>query len=333
MIITGKKFSKPAMSRVKNGDVSLPEKRIVKKARLDHLLVEKHPEYNRSTLQNFIKSGYVTLNGKIAKKPNAEIVTAIAENGQTTTRPIDIKLNVPKRKTLALPQKDIIYEDDNVLVVNKPAGLLSMKKGEYTKEPTLEDYGLLVHRLDRDTSGVVILAKNEAAQKLLRNQFQERKTHKTYFAIAEGQPKHDAALIDLPIARNLKHPTTFMVDPKGKPAKTYYKILKTIDVSKNTTSNLKNTISGSKLTPSILSLLELKPVTGRTHQLRVHLKYLGCPILGDPVYGTNKTPKTRLFLHAGSLEISIPGKDGEGNIRKTFTADLPSDFKTTMEQK
>jgi len=331
MIITGKKFSKPAMSRVKNGDVSLPEKRVVEKTRLDHLLVEKYPEYNRSTLQNFIKSGYVTLNGEIVKKPNTEIITAITENGQITTYPTDVKLDIPKRETLTLPQKNIIYEDDNVLVINKPAGLLSMAKGEYTKEPTLEDYGLLVHRLDRDTSGVVILAKNEATQKLLRNQFQERKAHKIYYAIVEGRPKHDAALIDLPIARNLKHPTTFMVDPKGKPAKTYYKVLKTIDVSKNTTNDLKNTISGSKLTSSILSLLELKPVTGRTHQLRVHLKYLGHPILGDPIYGDTKSPKTRLFLHAGSLEISIPDEYGEGNTRKTFTADLPSDFSTIME--
>lgn len=311
------------MSRVKNGDVSLPEKRTVEKTRLDHLLVEKYPEYNRSTLQNFIKSGYVTINDKIIKKPNAEIITAVTENGQTTTYPTNIELNIPERKTLALPQKDIIYEDDNVLVINKPSGLLSMAKGEYTKEPTLEDYGLLVHRLDRDTSGVVILAKNEATQKLLRNQFQERKTHKTYYAIVEGQPKHEAALIDLPITRNLKHPTTFMVDPKGKSAETYYQVLKTITVPKNTTSDLKNTTS-------TLSLLELKPVTGRTHQLRVHLKYLGHPILGDPIYGNDKTPKTRLLLHAGSLEISIPGKDGKENIRKTFTADLPPDFQKIM---
>ena len=303
MIITGKKFSKPAMSRVKNGDVILAEEKAPeKRTRLDLILVKRYPEYNRSTLQNFIKSGYVKINGKTITRPNAEIITE--ENA-----PLEIKLTVPKRET---PQ-DLkpIYEDDNVIVINKPAGLLSMAKGQFTKESTLEDYGLLVHRLDRDTSGVVILAKNEATQKMLRNQFQERKTHKTYYAIIQGHPKLDEALIDLPIARNLKHPTTFMVDPKGKEAKTHYKVIKTSQSGK-------------------FSLLELKPVTGRTHQLRVHLKYLGCPILGDPVYGPEKSPKTRLFLHAANLEISIPGPDG--NVRKAFTAALPPEFQEFMEK-
>ncbi len=303
MIITGKKFSKPAMSRVKNGDVVLTEEQKPKKrTRLDLILVEKYPEYNRSTLQNFIKSGYVTVNGEIVTKPNAEIITE-------EDAPLEIMLTVPERET---PQ-DLkpLYEDDNVIVINKPAGLLSMAKGQFTEESTLEDYGLLVHRLDRDTSGVVILAKNEATQKMLRNQFQERKTHKTYYAIVEGRPKLDEALIDLPIARNLKHPTTFMVDPKGKESKTHYRVVETSKSGK-------------------LSLLELRPITGRTHQLRVHLKYLGCPILGDPVYGPEKSPKTRLFLHATSLEISIPGKDG--NVRKTFTVDLPQEFQEMMEK-
>lgn len=303
MIITGKKFSKPAMSRVKNGDVVLAEeKKPEKRTRLDLILVEKYPEYNRSTLQNFIKSGYVTINGKVVTRPNAEIIT---EEGA----PLEITLTVPERET----PKDLkpIYEDNNVIVINKPAGLLSMAKGQFTEESTLEDYGLLVHRLDRDTSGVVILAKNEATQSMLRREFQERKTHKTYYAIVEGCPKLNEALIDLPIARNLKHPTTFMVDPKGKESKTHYRVVETSKSGK-------------------LSLLELRPITGRTHQLRVHLKYLGCPILGDPVYGPEKSPKTRLFLHATSLEISIPGKDG--NVRKTFTVDLPQEFQEMMEK-
>lgn len=307
MIITGKKFSKPEMSRVKNGDIVMPEKRVVEKERLDQILVKMHPEYNRSTLQNFIKSGYVKINGKVIKKPNAEIITSITENDQKELCTIEIDLNVPKKKEQTLPKKDIIYEDDNVLVINKPAGLLSMAKGEFTTEPTLEDYGLLVHRLDRDTSGVVVLAKNEATQKYLRNQFQERKTHKTYYAITTGIPKLKEAKIDLPIARNLKRPTTFMVDPKGKNAETYYKVLKE---------------------DGELALLELKPITGRTHQLRVHLKYIGCPILGDKVYNQEK-PAKRLFLHAGSLEITIPGEDG--GKRTIFTAPLPEEFADEMK--
>lgn len=299
MIITGKKFSKPEMSRVKNGDIILPEEKVLERKRLDLLLVDKHPEYNRSTLQNFIKSGYVKVNGETITKPNAEIIT---EN------PVKIELNIPERKTLDLPKESIIYEDDNVLVINKPAGLLSMAKGEYTEEPTLEDFGLLVHRLDRDTSGVVILAKNEATQKYLRNQFQERKTHKTYYAITCGIPKLKEAKIDLPIARNLKHPTTFMVDPKGKPAETYYKVEKE-DTEKSQ------------------ALLELKPISGRTHQLRVHLKYIGCPILGDKVYN-KEHPGDRLYLHAGSLEITVPGT--EGGERTTFTAPLPQEFNDVL---
>lgn len=293
MIITGKKFSKPDLSRVINGDTKLandierPEK-----IRLDHLLVKQHPEYNRSSLQTFIKSGYVTVDGKVATKPNSKFEPDVK-----------ITLVVPTTPQVA-ERPPVIYEDDNILVLNKPQGLLSMAKGEYCPETTLEDYGLLVHRLDRDTSGVVILAKNPETQKMLRKQFQDRKTHKTYYAIVEGRPKLDAALIDLPIARNLKRPTTFQVDQNGKESQTYYKVLKS---------------NGE------YSLLELKPKTGRTHQLRVHLKYLGHPILGDVVYGNaGAKNSTRLFLHAGELEISIPGEPG--NIRKVFTAELPQEF-------
>lgn len=298
MIITGKKFSKPSLSRVKNGDVFLPGKiQPEERIRLDLYLVEKHPEFNRSTLQNFIKSGYVTVGGEVIKKPNYELIKNSIPK---------IVLQVPEKSLPEDVKQFLIYEDNNVLVINKPAGLLSMAKGEFTTEPTLEDYGLLVHRLDRDTSGVVILAKNEATQSMLRRQFQDRKTHKTYYAIVDGRPKLDEALINLPIARNLKRPTTFMVDPKGKPSETYYKVLK---------SNGKN------------SLLELKPVSGRTHQLRVHLNYIGCPIVGDRVYN-EKSKADRLMLHAGSLEITIPG-DAE-NVRKTFSAPLPKEFESII---
>ena len=295
MIITGKKFSKPTMSRVKNGDMVLPEKESPKEhIRLDLILVKEYPNYNRSTLQNFIKSGYVKVNDKIITKPNYELLKDADAK---------IVLSVPERVLPDPVKQFLIYEDENVLVLNKPSGLLSMAKGEYTSEATLEDYGLLVHRLDRDTSGVVILAKNEATQSMLRKQFQERKAHKTYYAVVDGKPKLNEAVINLPLARNLKHPTTFMVDPKGKPAETYYKVVKSNDK---------------------YSLLELKPVTGRTHQLRVHLKYIGCPIVGDRVY--NKESKaSRLMLHASSLEITIPGT--ESNIRQTFTAKLPPEFK------
>ena len=137
------------------------------------------------------------------------------------------------------------------------------------------------------------------------------KTHKTYVAIVQGEPKNPEAIINLPIARNLKHPTTFMVDPKGKPSETYYKVLET--------KNGK-------------SMLELKPVTGRTHQLRVHLKYIGCPIIGDPIYNPD-SKGTRLFLHARSLEITIPNtskKDTSGE-RRMFEAKIPATFNKELQ--
>lgn len=290
-LVTGKKFSKPDRSRVINGDVELkgveerPEKR-----RLDHVLVEKYPEYKRATLQKFIKQGCVKVNKKVVQKSNT-LVEEVDE----------IVLNIPETGPRKEFQPEVIYEDENVLVLNKPEGLLSMAKGEYCPEQTLEDFGLLVHRLDRDTSGVVILAKKPEVQKMLRKQFQDRKTHKTYYAVVEGRPKMDEAMIDLPIARNIKHPTTFIVEAGGKPSQTYYKVLKTNDK---------------------YSLVKLRPTTGRTHQLRVHMKYIGTPIVGDRVYGTAKADtNSRLFLHAGELEITIP----EGQ-RRTFKAELPKKF-------
>lgn len=288
MIRTGKKFSKPEMSRVINGDIVLdsgPEK--PEKKRLDLILVGIYKSYNRSTLQKFIENGFVKVDGVLATKPNQKF-----EDG------VKIELNVPEEQKNADLKPEVIYEDDNVLVLNKPAGLLSMAKGEYCPEKTLEDYGLLVHRLDRDTSGVVIMAKNEDTQTMLRRQFQDRKAHKTYYAVVTGRPKMDEARIYLPIARDKKRPTTFRVDANGKESETFYKVVKADDKH---------------------SLIELRPTTGRTHQLRVHLNYLGHPIMGDVVYGGEKAD--RLYLHAKSLEITLPG--GE---RRTFEAPLPESF-------
>lgn len=292
MIRTGKKFSKPEMSRVINGDKVLAEEVAPEeKVRLDILMKEVYKSYNRSTLQKFIENGFVTVGGELVLKPNAKF-----------SRGVKFDLKVPEvvKNTDLVPE--VIYEDDNVLVMNKPAGLLSEFKGEYCPEATLADYGLIVHRLDRDTSGVIILAKNEETQSFLRRQFQERKTHKTYYAVVSGRPKLDAARIDLPMMRDLKRPTTFRIDPNGKPAETFYKVLKTDGVH---------------------SLVELKPTTGRTHQLRVHMKYLGHPILGDPVYGEEKAD--RLYLHAGALEITLPG-----GVRKVFEVPMPESFNDVL---
>lgn len=288
MIRTGKKFSKPEMSRVINGDRQLAqEEEKPEKVRLDVLMGEYFKSYNRSSLQKFIEFGFVTVDGKTVTKSN-----------QKFERGTKIDLKVPEIIKNADLVPDKIYEDGNVIVLDKPAGLLSMPRAQYCPEKTLENYGLLVHRLDRDTSGVVILAKSPDVQMFLKKQFQNRTTHKTYYAVVEGKPKHDEAKINLPIARDLKRPTTFRVDPNGKESETYYKVIKT---------------DGKH------SLVELRPTTGRTHQLRVHMKYLGHPILGDPLYGEEKAD--RLYLHANKLEIVLPS--GE---RKVFEAKIPKEF-------
>ena len=292
MIRTGKKFSKPEMSRVINGDKVLSEdEKAPEKIRLDILMSGIFKSYNRSTLQKFIEYGFVTVDGELVKKANTKY-----EPG------VKIDLRIPKIMKNADLVPGVIYEDDHVLVLNKPAGLLSMAKGEYCPENTLERYGLLVHRLDRDTSGVVILAKDEETQKFLKKQFQDRKAHKIYNAVIEGQLKLKEARIDLPLARDLKRPTTFKVDPNGKPAETFYKVLQE---------------------NADYSLVELRPTTGRTHQLRVHLKYLGHPILGDRVYGEKKAG--RLYLHARELEITLPG-----GKRQTFVTPLPKEFENVF---
>ena len=296
------------MSRVINGDKTLhQEEARPETIRLDKYLVDKYRSYNRASLQKFIERGFVTVNGTTAKKPNQQVLETD-----------EIILTVPESE-IVRPALTVIYEDSHCLVVDKPAGLLSMKKGEYCPEATLEDYGLLVHRLDRDTSGVVILAKDPETQSYLRKQFQARTTHKTYVAVVSGRPKLDSALIDLPIARNLKHPTTFLVDPSGKPSQTNYRVLDS---------------DGTH------SLVELRPISGRTHQLRVHMHYLGTPILGDRVYAKGdrtygKTDKSdsRLYLHARELEITIPDPDDPTapHIRKTFTSPVPPEFEAQIQ--
>ena len=288
MIRTGKKFSKPAMSRVINGDTELksePEK--AEKIRLDILMAEIYKSYNRSTLQKFIESGFVTVNGETVKKSNQKFERGVK---------IDLKISQIMKNADLEPK--VLYNDENVVVVDKPSGLLSEAKGEYCPERTLADFGLVAHRLDRDTSGVMILAKNEETQKFLKKQFQARTVHKTYYAIVTGRPKLDEAKIDLPMIRDMKRPTTFRVDANGKEADTYYRVVKTDDKH---------------------SLVELKPRTGRTHQLRVHMKYLGHPIVGDRVY--EGEPADRLMLHAAELEITLPG-----GVRKVFKAKLPAEF-------
>lgn len=271
------------------------------KVRLDIYLSTKFDTtISRSLWQKYIKAGYVSVNNKVVTTPKFEV-------DETD----EIALNLPEKEQadVDLP---ILYEDDDVLVVNKPSGLLTHAKGGLSDEPTVAEIIRLktsfatdtnrpgiVHRLDRDTSGLLIIAKNPESAAHLQRQFAERTAKKTYIAITDGKPKLNAAKIDLPIGRNPSAPSAFRIDPNGKPAQTTYHVL-----AKNDTQ----------------SLVELKPTTGRTHQLRVHLAHLNAPILGDRVYG--KSSDCRMMLHAQRLEITLPS--GE---RKVFEAAIPDEFK------
>ena len=270
------------------------------KQRLDiHLSTTFDPSISRSLWQKYIKAGYISVNQRVVTAPKFEV---------DETDEIVVKLPEQEQVSAELP---VLYEDDDVMVVNKPSGLLTHAKGGLSTEPTVAeiirpktsfasdtDRPGIVHRLDRDTSGVLIIAKTADAATHLQRQFAQRTTKKTYLAVTDGVPKLAAAKIDLPIGRNPSAPSTFRVDPNGKPAQTTYRVLTSTDNQ---------------------ALIELNPTTGRTHQLRVHMAYLNAPILGDRVYG--KPNASRLMLHAHQLEITLPS--GE---RKTFEAAVPSVF-------
>jgi 23S rRNA pseudouridine1911/1915/1917 synthase len=271
--------------------------------RLDIYCAQFWPEQSRSTWQKLIKQGSVNVNGEVIDSPKYEL----NEDDR-------VEVSEPEHQDFSHNTLPIIYEDDNVIVIDKPIGVLTHAKGELNEEFTVAEFirtrttfGLdtnrpgIVHRLDRDTSGVIIAAKNPEAARLLSRQFQDRKAKKTYAAVLDGVPKEPKAYINLPIGRNPKSPSTFRVDPTGKTAETYYEIVQT---------------DGQK------SFVTLKPTTGRTHQLRVHMAYLNTPIRGDRVYGT---AAERLYLHAHQLEVTIPGSE-----RRTFISPIPKAFSEVL---
>ena len=269
------------------------------KKRLDILLAERHPEISRSTWQKHIKAGHVAVNNTPAKNAKQEVTDAD-----------HIAINIPDSTDFSAHELPIIYLDDDVIVVNKPAGVLTHSKGALNDEFTVAEFfrryttvGLdtnrpgIVHRLDRDTSGVIIGARTPESFDLLKSQFADRKAKKYYVAIVNGTPKQMEATIDIPIGRNPSAPSTFRADSKGKPAITDYEVLD---------------IQNGK------SLIALHPHTGRTHQLRVHLQHLNTPITGDRVYGK---AADRLYLHAYKLELTTAPEK-----RQTFIAPVPSSF-------
>lgn len=268
--------------------------------RVDVLLTRELPGYARAAIHKLFNEDLVHINGEVVKsgyKVRAgDILTA--DTSPLLTEPDAIDL-------------PILFENEDVVVLDKPAGILTHTNSPYRREASVASYiralvanelggdrGGIVHRLDRKTSGVIVCAKNQASLSWLQKQFSQRNVKKTYIAVVSGRLTHREAIIDAPIARNAAKPKTFHVDPAGKSAQTHYTVIAEQEG---------------------MSAVKLEPVTGRTHQLRVHLAYLGHPIAGDDLYG--HSPADRLLLHAHTLEITLPNRQ-----RVTFTAELPSDF-------
>ncbi|MDY6916023.1 MAG: RluA family pseudouridine synthase [Candidatus Cloacimonadota bacterium] len=248
-----------------------------KQKRIDKFLSEKNFEelYSRSYIDNLIENGYIKVNNNRVKKSyklnyNDEILIEIPQQKNTELNPQPIEL-------------DFIYEDEYLAVINKPAdisvhpgagnpdgtivnGLIyhlknQLSSGYYPKRPGI------VHRLDKDTSGLLVIAKNDKVQSLLSQKFQNKEIEKIYRAISVGIPTADTGTIETYINRSLNNRTKMAVSKNGKKAVTHYKILKKFD---------------------FFSYLEIQLETGRTHQIRVHFSHINCPILGDPVYSSTK---------------------------------------------
>lgn len=262
--------------------------------RLDKVIVATVPDLSRAVVQRLVKDGQVTVNGRTSK-PSYRV-----EAGD------EVVVHVPTEKPpQVIPEKialDVVYEDDHLLMVNKPSGmvvhparghesgtLVNALLGYY---PQIVDVGGperagIVHRLDKDTSGLIIVAKSEAVRGALQRQFKRRQVKKTYLALVEGHPEPRQGVIDAPIGRDKRQRKRMAIVRSGREAYTAYRVVETFDNH---------------------SLVELQPETGRTHQLRVHLAWLGYPVVGDRVYGRRKQHllKHRHFLHARRLELTHP---------------------------
>lgn len=270
--------------------------------RLDLLLAKTWSTFSRSFWQARCSAGFVVSDGKPRKS------SYLVSEGE------EFSIIMPEKPDFSEQSIPKIYQDDDVIALNKPTGILTHAKGAFCNEFSVAEFVRplttdnptgnrpgIVHRLDRGTSGVIITARTSEAKSWLQKQFSSRKVKKSYVALLQGHLKDPSAKIDLPIERNPRKPQTFRVGSNGKSAITDYE---TIQVLPNHT------------------LVRFFPLTGRTHQLRVHAAYLGHPIVGDAFYGKPEKKLNRLFLHASTLEITLPSKE-----RKVFEAPLPNSLK------
>lgn len=276
--------------------------------RLDKYLIDKYPEFTRSYLQRLIAQGYILVNEeptKASQKLNPDDI-------------IKIVFPPPEPTTLVAESipLSIVFEDNDIVVIDKPAGLTVHPSPGHTMHtlvnallarcPELANFGDsmrpgIIHRLDKDTSGLMIIAKNISAQQNLINQFKTRSVSKGYISLVKGKLTPSQGIIEAPIGRDPSNRKRMAVVSNGRYAKTRYKVIEYL---------------------GNYTLLDITIETGRTHQIRVHLAAIGYPVVGDPVYGVKSKYLSRQFIHACRLGFRLPGS---GEFRE-FTSDLPPDL-------
>ena len=287
-------------------------------ARLDVAIATLLPSISRTRAQALIRDGQVRVNSVVA----ARVGLRLAAGDR-----IEVRVPAPTPSALqpeSIPL-DVIFENADVLLVNKPAGMVvhpaaghatgTLVHAALAHAPDLEGIGGevrpgVVHRLDRDTSGLILLAKNDAAYHSLQQQFKSRSISKTYLAITEGRPPTDSGKIEAPIGRDPKNRKrmSIVAADRGRSAVTAYRMREALREA---------------------SLLEVHPETGRTHQIRVHLAFLGCPVAGDRVYGRRKpgVQAPRLMLHAWRRRRQLPGE----REPRECEAPVPTDFEEVLD--
>jgi len=287
--------------------------------RLDKFLVDGLPEFSRARLQAWIEEGLVQIGETTARKA-----------GQPLEHPCLVIVSIPAPRPTDLTAEaiplDVVFENDDLIVINKPAGLVvhpspghehgTLVHAALAHAPELEGVGGelrpgVVHRLDKETSGLILMAKNDTAHRWLQDQFRDRQTYKVYLALVDGLPPTPSGRIEAPIGRNTNNRKLMTITDleKGRDAVTEYTTLERF---------------------SAYTLVEAHPITGRTHQIRLHLAFVGCPVVGDTMYGRKRPslPIGRHFLHAVRLTITLPGE----NVPRTFEAPMPPELTRILDQ-